>query len=166
MKKLAYVFGLLIALPVVADYSPASPREDLFDTPQRIIGGDVSGWMKRLGRPDDFNIEKGSPNPHSGEPVILVTLIYPDVEATFWVNAARGDSILLSMETSSPSFLESLDLPFSVSDRSSWTVLGEPLVDDGSIVRYRDCGDHLCSHVVIRTSEESFASLTWSWDVD
>ena len=166
MRKLLCVIGLLITSSVGADYSPSGPLEKLFHTPQRVIGGDVSGWMKRLGQPSDFQIRKGDPNPHTGEPVILVSLVYPDVKATFWLNAARGDSMLLSMESNSADFLESLDLPFSVSDRSSWAALGEPVSEDASHSRYRDCGDHLCSYVEIRTSEKTFLSLAWSWDID
>ena len=166
MRKLIFLAGLLVVSPVGGDYSPAGPREALYYAPQRILGGDILGWMKMLGRPTDFRIKKGRANPHSGEPVILVTLVYPEVDATFWLNAAQGDSMLLSMETSSSIFIDSLGLPFSISDRSSWGVLGEPIFDDGSEVRFRDCGDHLCSHVTIRSKQEAFHSLLWSWDVD
>ena len=160
------MLGIIIACSAFAEYTPAGPREDIYYKPIRELGNNITGRMNSLGTPADFRVKKGGSNPHSGEPVILVTLVYPDVEATFWLNGAKGDSILIRMMTATPLFLERLALPFSVLEKSTWTALGEPAGTEESTVRYRYCGDSLCSYLEITTNEGVFVEMTWIWEID
>lgn len=161
-----FLLAIFLVCPVFADYSPAGPNEELFYRPVHKLGGDISAWMSNVGSPDDFAVASGCVNPHTGEPVILVTLNYPGVQAVFWLNAAQGDSNLLKISTGSLAFIESLGLPFAVNDPASWSVLGEPIEEDASSIRFRDCGDHLCSSLQINSDRGSFSSLVWTWDID
>ncbi len=164
--KASLLLGLFTAIIWFAGQALASPREEVFNTPQSKIGRDIGAWIESLGRPADCNVEKGGLNRHSGEPVVFVTLTYPEVVGKFWLNSVAGNSLLVEMVTESRSFLDTLDLPFSVDDRSTWTTLGKPVSSDDSVVRFSDCAEWGCSHIEITTNEQSFELLNWSWEAD
>jgi len=164
--KVACLFGLFISFLLFSQSSVAGSRDDFFYAPQQQIGRDIASWLQSKGKPATFSVEEGGFNLHSSEPVILVTLEYDDVQATFWLNGGRGDSILLYLETSDAGFFQTIDLPFSVLDASTWSVLGESISTEDETVSYRDCGDHLCAHIHIVTDDGAFSSLRWVWEVD
>ena len=162
----ACLFGLFSFSLLFSEPSVAGSRESLFYSPQQHIGRDIASWLQSKGKPESFSVNEGGFNRHTAEPVVLVTLEYEDVLATFSLNGGRGDSILLYLETSNADFLGTLDLPFSVLDSSSWSVLGQPVSKEDETVSFRDCGDHLCSHIHIVTVDGAFEQLRWVWEVD
>jgi hypothetical protein len=165
-RHLINTIGYLTVCMASANSTHADPYEDIFYIPYQTPGGNIESWIDFLGEPPNRNIEDVISNPHTGEPVEIVSLIYPNVVATFWLNKIGGDSILLEMKSDSPAFLDNLNLPFSIRDRASLTALGDPISVDQSSIVYRDCGDAHCAYIKFRISSDSIVGLDWSWEVD
>ncbi len=161
-----FVVGSLIALFAIVGNAEDKPLHDALYWPQCLFGRSISSWTRVLGPTLEITIEDGISEPHTGQPAELVTLRSPFAAVRFWRNIDGGDTIILDVQSEDFDFIRRFGAQFSIHDRDSLAVLGDPVSTDGNFITYQECGDSLCAYLNVEVNEDSIVGLGWIWEID
>ncbi len=161
-----FAVGSLIALFAVVGNGEEKPLHDALYWPKNVFGRSISSWTRVLGPTLEISIEDGITEPHTGQPAEFVTLRSPFAAVRFWRNTGDSYAIILDVQSDDFDFIRRFGTQFSIHDRDSLAVLGDPVSTDGNFITYRECGDFLCAFLNVEVNEDSIVGLGWIWEID
>ena len=134
--------------------------------PVRVIGSRISDWIDALGQPMEFDAVPNGFNRHTREPTVLVTLRYEGSAATFLLNTAREESMLVDFQTSNEAVAHQIGLRVSFKDPATLSQLGEPETQTETTRTYEVCGDATCTRLMIDIDGEFISGVRWERELD